>query len=98
MGGWTFLIVVSTLIVMPIYRGVMRRLAGNDKLYVFMGVAVLSSAVCFLLLKDDPRGVAGPGYVVIFLFGPFAIGWVCNGIFSLVGWAIAKAIGASSSN
>jgi hypothetical protein len=48
-----------------------------------------------MLLKDDPRGVAGPGYLVIFLFGPFAIGWISCGLVSLTAWA---AIGRKKSN
>jgi hypothetical protein len=88
MGGWIFLIGISTLIVMPIYRSVMRRLIGKDKLYIFFGVAVLSSALCFMLLREDPRAVAGPGYLVIFLFGPFAIGWIVCGLFSLAAKAV----------
>jgi hypothetical protein len=85
MGGWTFLIIVSTLIIAPVYWFVMKRFSGAEKLLVFFGVAVLTSAVCFMLLKQDPRGVAGPGYLVIFLFGPLAIGWICCGFLGLVG-------------
>ena len=87
--GWAFLIVVSTLIVMPIYRMVMRGFSGSG-IYVFGAIAVSSSLICFILLNEDPRGVAGPGYLVIFLFGPFAIGWICNGILSFVAWAIGS--------
>ena len=86
MGGWIFLIGISTLIVTPIYRVVMRQFSGVEKVYVFLGVAVLTSALCFMLLKQDPRGVAGPGYLVIFFFGPLAIGWICWGLFSLIAW------------
>ena len=88
MAGWIFLILVSTLIIMPIYRKVMRH--SDSKIKVFIGVAIFSSLICFMLLREDPRGIAGPGYLVIFLFGPFAIGWICNGIINLVVWVIAR--------
>jgi hypothetical protein len=93
--GWLFLIGISTLVMTPIYRVVMRQFSGIQKTYVFFGVAVLSTVLCFMLLKDDPRGVAGPGYLVIFLFGPFAIGWISCGLVSLTAWA---AIGRKKSN
>jgi hypothetical protein len=85
--GWLFLIAVSALVVTPIYRVVMRHFSGTRKVGVFFGVAVLSSAICFFLLKEDPRGIAGPGYLVIFLFGPLAIGWIGCGLISLIAWA-----------
>jgi hypothetical protein len=97
--GWLFLIGISTLLVTPIYRVVMRPFSGIQKVYVFFGVAVPVSALCRMLLKEDPRGVAGPGYLVIFLFGPFALGWISCGIISLIGWVAVKALrgGASGS-
>jgi hypothetical protein len=85
-GGWIFLIGISTLIVTPIYRVVMRQFSGVEKVYVFLGGAVLTSALCFMLLKQDPRGVGGPGYLVICFFGPLAIGWICWGLLSLIAW------------
>jgi hypothetical protein len=92
MGGWVFLIIVSTLIVAPIYWFVMRQFSGVDRVSVFIGVAVLTSTVCFILLKQDPRGVAGPGYVVIFLFGPLAIGWICCGFLSVLAGMLHRMI------
>jgi hypothetical protein len=92
MGGWIFLIVVSTFIVAPIYWFVMRQLSGAEKVSVFLGVAVLTSTVCFMLLKQDPRGVAGPGYLVIFLFGPLAIGWICCGFLGLLAGTLHRMI------
>jgi hypothetical protein len=65
---------------------VMRQFSGVENVYVFLGVAILTSALCFMLLKQDPRGVAGPGYLVIFFFGPLAIGWICWGLLSLIAW------------
>jgi hypothetical protein len=92
--GWLFLIGISTLVVTPIYRFVMRRFSGIQKVYVFVGVAVLASALCFMLLKEDPHGVGSPGYLVIFLFGPFALGWISWGFISLIGWAAGRLIQA----
>lgn len=88
MSGWLFLIGISTLVVTPIYRVVMRQFAGPQKILVFAAVAAVSSAVCFMLIKEDPLGVAGPGYLVIFLFGPFAVGWISWGLISLTAWAL----------
>ena len=88
MVGWLFLIGISTLIVTPIYRAVMRQFSGSQKVFVFAGVAILGSVTCFTLLRQDPRGVAGPGYLVILFFGPLTIGWICWGLISLIGWAI----------
>jgi hypothetical protein len=92
--GWLFLIGISTLVVTPIYRLVMRQFAGIQKVYVFVGVAVLASALCFMLLEEDPRGVGGPGYLVIFLFGPFALGWISWGVIGLIAWAAGRLIQA----
>ena len=86
MGGWIFLIGVSTLLVTPIYRVVMRRFSSVERVYVFLGGAVSTSALCFMLIREDPRGIAGPGYLVIFFFGPLAIGWICWGLLSLIAW------------
>jgi hypothetical protein len=86
------LIIVSTLVVAPVYWFVMKHFSGVEKLSVFLGVAVLTSTVCFMLLKQDPRGVAGPGYLVILLFGPLAIGWVCCGFLGLIAGVVHRKI------
>ena len=92
--GWLFLIGISTLVMTPIYRFVMRQFSGVQSVYVFVGVAILASALCFMLLKEDPRAIAGPGYLVIFLFGPFALGWISCGFISLIAWAAGRLIQA----
>jgi hypothetical protein len=92
--GWLFLIGISTLVVTPIYRFVMRQFSGIQKVYVFVGVAVLASALCVMLLKEDPGGVGGPGYLVIFVFGPFSLGWISWGFISLIAWVAGRLIQA----
>jgi hypothetical protein len=92
--GWLFLIGISTLVMTPIYRFVMRQFSGVQSVYVFVGVAILASSLCFMLLKEDPRAIAGPGYLVIFLFGPFALGWISWGFISLIAWAAGRLIQA----
>jgi hypothetical protein len=90
--GWLFLIGISTLVMTPVYRFVMRQFSGVQKVYVFVGVAILASALCFMLLKEDPRAIAGPGYLVIFLFGPFALGWISWGFINLIARAAGRLI------
>jgi hypothetical protein len=82
MDGWLFFIIFSTLVIMPIYRKVMRQSA--NKITAFVSVAIPSSLIALVLLRMDPRGIEGPGYFVIFLFGPLTIGWICNGVLNLI--------------
>ena len=92
MTGWLFLIIVSTLVMTPVYRFIMLRIAVSARPASFLAVAVISIAASFALYRSDPRGIAGPGYLLIFVVGPFTIGWLVCGLVNLMAWGLRKRI------
>jgi hypothetical protein len=45
---------------------------------------------CAALWHMDPRGIEGPGYLLMLVVGPLTYGWTICGVIEAVGWLVAR--------
>jgi hypothetical protein len=85
---WTFLLAVCIGVASPLYLVMVFR--QTSKLVPFLLIEIPAIVICFALWRMDPRGIEGPGYLLLLVVGPLTVGWTSCGLIEAIGWIITR--------
>jgi hypothetical protein len=61
-----------------------------SRIIPFSLVELFAVGISLVLWRMDPRGVSGPGYLLLLVVGPFTVGWTSCGFLEAIGWITAR--------
>jgi hypothetical protein len=88
-GTWATIWVICIGAASPVYLLLVSR-NQTSRIIPFLLVELLAVGLSVLLWHMDPRGIGGPGYLLLLVVAPFTVGWTSCGILEAVGWVAAR--------
>jgi len=88
-GMWALIWVICFGVASPLYLVLVSR-NRTSKIIPFSLVELFAVGISVVLWRMDPRGISGPGYLLLLVVGPFTVGWTSCSFLETIGWIATR--------